>query len=231
MKTRHLVSRAIAATCALALSFSVYAESDFSVTVEDKEVPKEIDDVVKADLEPKVHLIAGEGDPFFEFWFAKSIEIGSIKEATKDSLESMDEITLLGVLVVHDNEERYDFREDPIDPGVYVMRMALQPKDGNHMGTSPYDTFALLIPQDRDAEARAVEYAEDAVDIASEHTIAEHPPILSLQPRDEADGEFPRITHDEEHEWHFLTILLPATSEGEKTELPLNLVFEGIGEL
>ena len=231
MLDRIIKLRALAALCTLAFAFGAYAEGDFTLKVEDKEVPKEIDDEVKAELAPKVHQISGEGEPFFEFWFAKSVKLESIQETTKDSLDKMDQITLLGVLVVHDNEERYDFREDPIDPGIYVMRMALQPKDGNHMGTSPFDTFALLIPVDRDAEARVVDYAEDAVDIASEHTIAEHPPILSLQPREEADGEFPRLTYEEEHEWHFLTILLPATAEGKEAQLPLNLVFEGIGEL
>lgn len=227
IKSINLTTLALALVCAT----SAFAEHGFKLSVEDKEIPAEISDDVKAQLVPKVHQISGEGDAFFEFWFAKTVEIADIAETTKDSLENLDEIALLGVMVVHDNEERYDFREDPIDPGTYVLRMCLQPQDGNHMGTSPFDTFALLIPQDRDAEVLELNDPEDMVDIASEHTIAEHPPILSLQPRPEADGEFPRLTFNEEEEWHFLTILLPATSEGKESQLPLNLVFEGIGEL
>jgi hypothetical protein len=149
----------------------------------------------------------------------------------RDMLENMEEIALLGVIVVHDNEERFDFREDPIDPGIYMMRMSLQPQDGNHMGTSPFDTFALLVPQDRDEEVVETDDPEEMVDIASEHTIAEHPPILSLQPLEDAEGEFPRLTHDEEEDWYFLTIELPATADGEPAKLTLNLVFEGIGDL
>lgn len=215
----------------LALSVTASAEDGFKLNIEDKDFPEEISDDVKAQLVPNVHQISGEGDPFFEFWFAKTVEISAIADTTKDSLENLDEIALLGVLVVHDSEERFDFREDPIDPGVYVLRMCLQPQDGNHMGTSPFDTFAILIPQARDAEVLELDDSEEMVDIASEDTIAEHPPILSLQPREESDGEFPRLTFEEEEEWHFLTVLLPATSEGEATELPLNLVFEGIGDL
>lgn len=232
MINRITTACAMVSICALAfIPLHAHAESAFTLKVVDKEVPADVDDLVKENIIPKAHQISGDGEPFFEFWFAKSVEIGEVKESTKDTLETMEQLVLLGVLVVHDNEERYDFREDMIDPGIYVMRMALQPQDGNHMGTSPYDTFALLILNERDAEARDMEYAEDAVDIASEHTIAAHPPILSLQPRDDADGEFPRLTHDEDHEWHFLTLLMPATAKGEATTLPLNLVFEGIGEL
>jgi hypothetical protein len=215
----------------LSISLAASAESPFAMKVEDKDIPSEISDDVKAQLVPKVHQISGEGDPFFEFWFAKTVELSAIADTTKDSLENLDEIALLGVLVVHDNEERFDFREDPIDPGTYVLRMCLQPQDGNHMGTSPFDTFAILIPVDRDEEVLESNDPEDMVEIASEKTIAEHPPILSLQPREQADGEFPRLTHNEEEEWHFLTVLLPATSEGKETQLPLNLVFEGLGDL
>lgn len=99
------------------------------------------------------------------------------------------------------------------------------------MGTSPFDTFALLVPEDRDEEAVESDDPEEMVDIASEHTAAEHPPILSLQPLENSEGDFPRLSHDEEEDWYFLTIELPATAEGKPTKMTLNLVFEGVGEL
>lgn len=222
------IQLSLVVVCILSVNSPAFA---FTLNVEDKDAPADVRDEVKEKLSGKVHQISGDGEPFFEFWFAKTVELNAIAKTMKDMLENLDEIALLGVIVVHDNEERFDFREDPIDPGTYVMRMSLQPQDGNHMGTSPFDTFALLVPQDRDEEVVEIDDPEEMVDIASEHTIAEHPPILSLQPLENAEGEFPRLTHDEEEDWYFLVIELPATADGEPTKLNLNLVFEGIGDL
>jgi hypothetical protein len=225
---KQYIQVSLITSLAILLSFSASA---FELKVEDKEAPADVRDDVKNALVNKAHQISGEGEPFFEFWFAKTVELNAIATTMKDLLGNLDEIALLGVLVVHENEERFDFREDPIDPGTYVLRMCLQPQDGNHMGTSPFETFAILIPQDRDEEAVDTDDPEEMVEIASEHTIAEHPPILSLQPIEDAKGEFPRLTHEEEEDWHFLTIEVPATANGKPTKLSLNLVFEGIGEL
>ena len=224
-------SRLLAMPIIVATFLMAFSAQAFELTVKDQAHPEGLSDDVKNNLDGKVHQISGEGEPFFEFWFAKSVELSAIADTTKARLDNLDEIALLGVLVVHDNEERFDFREDPIDPGTYVLRMCLQPQDGNHMGTSPFDTFALLIRVDRDEEVVESNDPEEMVEIASEHTIADHPPILSLQPLEDAEGEFPRLTHNEEEEWYFLTIDLPATAKGEAAELTLNLVFEGIGEL
>ena len=99
------------------------------------------------------------------------------------------------------------------------------------MGTSPFDSFAILVPYEKDADVLEFMDPEEMVDIASEDTPAEHPPILSLQPTDHAEGDFPRMEEEEEEEWHFLSIKIPAIAGDEKTELPLNLVVVGIGEL
>jgi hypothetical protein len=209
---------------------TAFAEG-FKLTTEEKAPPEDVRTDVTDHLNPTVHLISGEGDPFFEFWFAKSVDISKAATTMKDLIENLDEIALLGLLVVHDNEERADFRDDIIDPGTYVMRMCLQPQDGNHMGTSPYETFALLIIQDRDEEAVGYDDPIDMADIAAEHTAAEHPPILAFQPLEDPEGEYPRLTKHEDEEWHYLAIQFPATIEGEESKMSVNIVFEGIGDI
>ena len=93
------------------------------------------------------------------------------------------------------------------------------------------DFFAILIPYDKDDELK--EYADHdfLVELASEDTVAEHPPILAMQPMDSADGEFPRLDENEEEEWHSLCLSFPAKAGETALTLPIKVVFEGIGDI
>ena len=222
----------VIATIALVLvgvSSLACAEDGFELKVIDKEPPAELDDNLRGQLTPKAHQLSDGDGLFFEFWFASSIPLKAPAETSKDMLKNIEEITLLGAVVVH-QEERYDFRDDPIDPGLFVMRLALQPQDGNHMGTAPFNTFALLLPHEKDAEVLEYPDHETLVELASEDTVAEHPPILSAQPLDDASGEFPRLAEGGD-DWHFLCLKLPAKAGEKNMDLVFQLVFEGVGEL
>ena len=72
---------------------------------------------------------------------------------------------------------------------------------------------------------------EVMVEIAGEDTPAEHPPILSLQPMEKAEGSFPRLEHNEEEAWNSLCLKLSGKVGDEKREMGVKLVFEGIGDL
>jgi len=48
--------------------------------------------------------------------------------------------TLLGALRVHKTE--IDYRKQKLKEGVYTLRLAYQPADGDHMGTAPNAEFA-----------------------------------------------------------------------------------------
>ncbi len=222
---------AMALIAALGGAALAAAENGVALNVVDKEAPAELDEAVREQIAPKAYQLSDGQGVFYEFWFVPSLTVSAIADDTRDTLLNAEEVSLLGALVVHE-EEHYDFRDDPIDPGTYVMRYALQPKDGNHMGTAPFDTFALLLPHDKDAEVREFPDHDTMVDLASEDTVALHPPILSLQPLEEPGGEFPRLHWNEEEEWHFIYLSFPVeTPEGKTAKLPLGLVFEGMGEI
>lgn len=207
------------------------AENGISLKIVDKDPPAELDETVRKQIAPKAYQLDNGGGTFYEFWFVPTLSVSAIADDTRDTLLSVEEVSLLGALVVHE-EEHYDFRDDPVDPGTYVLRMALQPKDGNHMGTAPYDTFAILMPYEKDAEVRDFPDHDTMVDLASEDTVAVHPPILSLQPLEDASGEFPRLHWNEEEEWHFMYLQFPVeTPDGKTGELPVGLVFQGMGDL
>lgn len=206
------------------------ADTEYALKIEDKALPEEIEAEIAEQIVPKSYQISDAEGLFFEFWFVPQLEGGEIAEKDGDTLEKLKVVSLLGAMVVH-REERYDFRDDPIDSGVYVLRYSLQPQDGNHMGTSPHDSFAILIPYDRDIDVREYPDHEEMVDIASEDTVAEHPPILAIQPMEVDEGEFPRLDENEEDEWKFMCIKFSIKAGDQSTEIPVQIVFEGIGEL
>ena len=206
------------------------AEDGFELKIIDKEPPAELDDELRSELTPKAYQLSDGDGLFFEFWFASSIPLKAPADTSKAMLKNIEEVTLLGAVIVH-QEERYDFRDDPIDPGLFVMRLALQPQNGDHMGTAPFDTFAVLLPHEKDAEVLEYPDHETLVELASEDTIAEHPPILSAQPLDDSSGEFPRLSSEGEDDWHFLCLKLSAKADGKSMDLVFQLVFEGVGEL
>lgn len=227
-KLSILLSLALAATPLYAGMAS--AGGEYVLRVEEKPPPDEIAAELREQIVPKAYQLSDADGLFFELWFVEELAVSKIGDTPKDTLKQGTEIALLGAAVVH-AEDHNDFRDDPIDPGIYVLRMSLQPQDGNHMGTSPFDTFAILMPYDKDGELAEFADHEFMVELASEDTIAEHPPILALQPMPNADGEFPRLDENEEEAWHYLSLKFTAKSETGNAPLPVYLVFEGIGDI
>jgi len=212
--------------------FPLAAKERFSLKVEKKAAPEKLSAEIKAKMAAVSHQISDDRGLFFEFWFVKEVPLRGFAETTQKTMDKIEEISLLGAVLVYENKAAYtDFREDPIDPGLYVMRLSLQPQDGNHLGTSPFDTFAILVPHQMDAEVLKFMDPEIMVEIASEDTPAEHPAVLSLQPLEKAEGPFPRLDHSDEEDWHFLLLKLSGKVGEKKRDMAVKLVFKGIGEL
>lgn len=213
----------------VAIQTTTLAESAITLAVEEKPAPESLDAEVRDLLEPKAYQLSDADGLFFEFWFVKQLELTKKPASSDEALKSIPEVALFGAMIVH-QDKREDFREDVIDPGTYVMRLGMQPQDGNHMGTSPTDTFAVLIPADRDRDVRAYPEHDEMVDISLEHTAANHPPILSLQPRENAGEEYPHLDTGG-NDWHFVCLKLPAKAGEETFDITLQMVIEGIGYL
>lgn len=208
-----------------------FSEEDYTLEVLDKAPPEDLAEDIRKLIAPKAYRIANSEGPVFDFWLAAEIPVKALGDTVKKSLENIEQVTLLGVAVVH-QEDHYDFKDDPIDPGLYAMRMALQPQDGDHMGTAPFDTFAILVPHDRDSQLFEDDPPDPEIlaELSSKGTVGEHPNILSIQPLENADGEFPRLTEGGD-DWKFLCLQLPVKAGTETATLSVQVVYEGIGDL
>lgn len=218
----------------LASGFGVAADgSDFTLKLEDREPPEELKEDIRAKLDPKVYIISDDEGPLYQFWFVKELIMEKIPAKPQEILSGVAHVSLLGAAIVAGDERCIDFRDDVVDPGVVTMRMGDQPQDGNHMGTAPANTFAILTPADRDESVEGFPDHDTLVEMSLEGTIAEHPPILYVQYEKKALDSYPQLTVGGEagQVWNILSLKLPAKVGDETIEIAFELVFDGLGDL
>jgi hypothetical protein len=192
--------------------------------------PSEVAAPIQAALDGKVIRLSSGTAPFFEFWFRKDLPLASEPQDGTLGLATIQEGTLLGALKVH--AERSDFRNEEIPPGVYILRLGIQPEDGNHLGVSPTRTFALLIPAHQDTKLEVVAH-NDLVKAAAAINAAKHPSNLNLQPVDSISGEYPRldVRNDGLHKVVLLQLAGRLLGASATTQITFALVYEGTGQI
>ena len=140
-----------------------------------------------------VRIIRGTSRSVCDIWLCK-------EWAVKAPLKNDDVIypftpgQLIGV--VRYARKGSDFRDQDITKGVYTLRYARQPVNGDHIGTSPTRDFLLLVKASVDKSAAEFDYKK-LVDASAEAVESTHPGMLSLQ---RLQGKGP-IRNNELHDW------------------------------
>lgn len=167
--------------CAAALAWCApasRAQATLTIAAHAEPVPEELAEPVRAALTAG-GLQATAGGATLHFWWVKGVEAGS--SGVPDSpWGRVAEGALVGALRVSAAPLR-DIRGRIIKPGVYTLRYAVQPANGDHMGVSPYREFLLVAPAAADTGAAAVGH-EKAVDLARQTIGSSHPAVLSIDP-------------------------------------------------
>lgn len=140
-------------------------------------------DGVPANLKPVVdaqglRVLNDTGKPYLELWFAGKLK-ATAKPAEGDVLNpGVPEGTFVGVarLVAGGN----DFRGQTMKPGVYTMRYALMPVDGNHVGAAPFRDFIVLAPVDLDKDPAAVVKYDELMSLSRKASGTGHPAVFPL---------------------------------------------------
>jgi hypothetical protein len=125
-----------------------------------------------------IRVLNDTGKPYLELWFASKLN-ATAKPAEGDVLNpGVPEGTFVGVarLVAGGN----DFRGQPMKPGVYAMRYALMPVDGNHVGAAPYRDFIVLVPADLDKDPAATVKYDDLMSLSRKASGSGHPAVFPL---------------------------------------------------
>jgi hypothetical protein len=216
------------ATAALLLfaTASFAADTKMTVKVEKADPPKELSDAVRKTLDTQAMNVFDEkGKLVCTVWAAKALDTKATAEQAKAGLKysQVEETTILGA--VKFAEEWKDYRKQKIKAGVYTLRLAVQLMDGDHMGTAPYNDFALLCPAAEDKTPDTMEVKE-LYELSGKSSGRKHPGVMLLFPN-KTPAESPAIeAKPKEHV--VLSYRVPATAAGQKTNLGFSLVVVGV---
>ena len=219
---RHTL--AIAALLAL-VSLAPAADTKVTVKVEKAEPPKELTDAVRKTLDAQAMSVLDEkGKLICTVWAAKALDTKATADPKKGlKYADVEETTVVGA--VKFAEEWKDYRKQKIKAGVYTLRLGVQLMDGDHMGTAPYNEFALLCPAAEDKTPDLMEVKE-LYELSSKSTTRKHPGLMLLFPNKTA-AEAPAIeAKPKEHV--VLSYRVPATASGQKANLGFSLVVVGV---
>ncbi len=208
------------------LQVNASTAADLAVKVTDKEPPKQLDTSILAKLPTKaVQLLDGE-KPVYEFWFSAELSLQSKPASVGKALDALKQASLLGAVAV--SRDQRDYRDDELRAGVYTMRFALQPQDGNHLGTSEFNYFAVLTPAKIDSKLDGISDYKALVKASSKETSSDHPVILSLRPASSDQGDVPQLnTPAPDHK--SVRVKVPAKAGDEKASITFEVVYEGKG--
>lgn len=175
-----------------------------------------VPDSVKKVLANQGYRVSLDDGSAVELW--PRAQIAAAEKAREDATYALAPSTFLGVIRFDKNTR--DYRGDSVGAGTYNLRYALQPRDGNHLGTSATPDFVLLVPPAADPDPDRGATFEQLVDLSRQVTGKKHPAPFNLVPPDAKD--FPSVVTDPDD--HTILTFKIKTQSG---EVPLALVVKG----
>jgi hypothetical protein len=162
------------------------------------------------------------GDIPLDLWWVKALALTSApsgKPAWKDVADG----TLVGVIRV--GATWNDIRGYVVKPGVYTLRYAQQPENGDHVGVSPYRDFLLMAPVALDTSADVVGY-KTAVELSKKTVNRAHPSALSLDPPAATRAPLSAIANDAGLEGFAFSVATTASGQA-AGDLTFGLILKG----
>jgi hypothetical protein len=111
-----------------------------------------------------------------DFWWVKQLPVAAASDVTWMQVA---EGSLVGAVRL--SAAWRDIRGRTIKPGVYTLRYAVQPADGDHLGVSPYRDFLLLSPAAEDTGGAPAGH-DGTIKMSRDTVGASHPAPWSLDP-------------------------------------------------
>ncbi len=129
--------------------------------------------------------VSNAGAPYCSIWFRTDKTTGTKPAEENQTLTTLDPGTFLGL--IRFDAKGQDRRGQGMKPGVYTLRYALMPINGDHQGAAPQRDFVVMIPAATDSDLAAKPAFEQLMDMSRKASGTPHPAVLSLWKAD-ADG-------------------------------------------
>lgn len=212
----------LALLCCVAVHAEVRAEDEYQVHSLAEAAPSaDVSPEIAAALSPTgFKVMKGENRTVCSFWPAKQWAVRPDFKPTAGMLYPLTMGEFIGVINFKRNAQ--DFRGQEIEKGTYTVRFALQPEDGNHVGTSDTRDFLVLLKGADDAKP-VVLPREELIKKSAAAAGTPHPAMLALLSAAGTNGEAPNLEHNADRElWS-----VGFTNPTDKGKLPLRVVVVG----
>lgn len=201
---RRMVARILVLACAIVvLPMSASAQTPV-VAPQTTPPPDEIAAPVRAALAPGGATVT-VGDKTLEFWWVTGVPL----TGDDASWAHVAEGTLVGAVRL--SAPYTDIRGRGLKAGVYLLRYALQPQNGDHLGASPFREFLLLTPAATDTTPNPGGH-DGTVEQAKKAGTSSHPAAWSLDPPAATEPPLQVLTNSDGH--RSIVFELPATTHG-----------------
>lgn len=175
--------------------------------------PSEVPSALTQMLQKSGAKISNNGTAYSEIWL-RAEKPAAAKTEENQSLP-IQPGTLLGV--IRFDGKGQDRRGQGIKPGVYTLRYALIPVNGDHQGAAPQRDFVVMSPVAIDTDLNATPAFDKLMDMSRKASGTPHPAVLSLWKAD-ADSQM-GLSKQGETDWVLQTKL---------GDLPIALIVAGI---
>ena len=157
-------------------------DAKYAIKVGDTAPPKELDDAIQKLLgKQSVQLLDAGGKMMGEFWFRSDIPAEATAEQIKNGLtyREVPQSTVLGAVRL--DQDWRDYRKQKVKAGVYTLRLAYQPMDGDHSGSSDFQEFLVVISANQDKKADLLD-TKHMIEASAKSIGAGHPAVFMLCP-------------------------------------------------
>jgi hypothetical protein len=190
--------------------------------------PRELKEPIRKLLsEQSVQFLDPKKAVICQLWFRKEVptQAGAEQVQTGLTYRDLKETTLLGAVRYFKTWK--DYRKKKIKPGVYTLRLAIQPMDGFHMGVSSQTEFCLLVGAALDSKADTLD-PKNLVQLSTKSMGTTHPGVLMLFPNDKPKNA-PQFVSKGNNHWA-LNVKEDVTVDGKKVGKGLGIGLTLIGE-
>jgi hypothetical protein len=222
-----MVTRTLGAAAVVLLLTAVPARAadKYTAKVADGAAPpKELAEPIRKELaERSVQVTDDKGEVFAELWFRKELPAKATEAQVKNGLgyRQVPETTFIGAVSFPKGAS--DYRKQKLPPGVYTLRLVIQPMNGDHMGTAPYSDFLAASPAADDKSAGTLE--PKALYELSAKSTGGHVAVFLLFPGRDASDTPKMAAKADGH--HVLFLKLEAAAAGAKAPLGIGLTLVG----
>ena len=165
----------------VAFTLGVLSAAPETLQILEERPPQEVSDKICPALSNRLYKVELQGNSTAEFWFREEMPA---REGAQGGLGVNFGVFKRGALlgVVRFSSQWKDYKNSPVKAGVYALRYAAQPADGDHTGVSLYRDYLLLVPAGQDQEADGDYTVQQLVAMSKEASGSTHPVVMGMFP-------------------------------------------------